>query len=1757
MGSKKFVALLLSLLMLLSMAPISAMATGENVQYTVSADKSSVNAGEKVIVTFGISEVGSGIDGYATMLLQITFPEDLFVYNVATKTSLSGMANVTYGDEEKKWACTLAGDATSNIKATGTILTASFTAKTTAGSGEFGISVLQCHNLNNDSLTTSVTPATVSVNIDPTGISLDKSSLMLTKGGSVGIITASLTPATSNAKVKWGIADGSLFSSIATSTDTKTLTLTPASSSSGTTTVRATVTNASGTDFSASCTVTVSPGENSASLSISPTSAAKVGDTLTATVTNLSSNTDAIAYQWYRVIGGNSAAISGATSNTYTVVAADVGNSVTVKASITNAASIPYSNNPLTTGNVAISKASQTAPTVTASNVAAEQVTLSATGSSAVGTVEYAYATGSSVASPVSATQSNANITGLKEHTAYTFFARYAGDASTEASPWGSVNAITLFESRTVTVAKSPNASQIAVGASTTTNVHTGDSVTVTTTNASPSNYIFKEWKEADNYVATSSNETYTFTMPAKNVSLTAYYYIVEPTPAAPTGTGTLTNDHKPAIKYTAQSDLMYAVTTSTSAPAYDSALWEDPADGEVTKQVATHGESYYIHAYKPARDGDHYRSECAISAAITTPHYYAWEFTSESLDFFARLNAGEQPAAQTVTVTNVGTGTLTDVGVTLSGEDAFASTSPATSIAPGATASFTISATGARTSKTVYNATATVAAKQNYGASMASKEIGLTYTVADRIAVHVDVDYAATSVYDGIAKPVAITGFTLPGMVGGMLTTADLAVIYTAGGVTSTNAPKTAGSYTANVIVTGDKAADYAVTSPTNISFEITQRPLTVTGLSVTSKTYNRNAAATIIGTPVLNGKISGDTVTVGSLTAGTFTDALGAESYAVGTGKPVTFTNLTLSGADAANYSLTQPTLTGNITAKAITPVATASDKVYDGNTNATVLVSFSTSDICAGDTVTLTHSGQATFNNKNAGSNKQVTLGTVTVSGTNAGNYDVKISAITAPHATITQLGRSVTLSGTATQVYDGQPADAVTGTYTVATASSDTAAVTVYYKLSGTNAPTITVPTLAGTYAVSASITDANYKLSSTTGVTQLVINAGTLGGSNIDAGVASLQASVVKIPVSGFGITPTVAGTYAVTASTTNNSILKVSPTAPKVVGSNVEFYIIPGATTTNADTISVTFTPSAQNTYAAKTLIINVKRTTESATASFTPYILYVDLGSSVIDACATAGIKFNVKYQAHTTADKSLAPASWSNSPCEYSTNYVATATGTNAIGQKSLRVTYTDAAGNKWSGTMSFTVRDVVTSIVVTSPTNTSYNLGAAALDFTGGSYKKIMKSQIEDTNPTAITQAMCSVNGAPLTKAILNKIGTYTVSVTDAASGKSDTFALTVKSTKQADITATPTNDQPVGVIDAGNATFTDGSNPVSPSNVSLEVTSASNVPQLEAELKTKLGLSALTDVVTMHLTLENSSGQPVNISGKVKVRVPIPVGANASDTFAVAMRDGAGNVTTVVPTKTANGLEFELPANNVDVVISWKPYSGGTGFNYYITYTYEDWLRDQQRPEMAPPSGLEPDVKQSGYDKYVNEVITAYGNQQSNFWEIVRGAVNGASVGTIIRADAKTFDQMPADIMNLVRAKGVTLVIGWAWGKDVTITPNNALVPEAGREYYPLSYLVTALSAATVTTAASLLLVPQTGDELEVLSMTPAVYGMIDGSKPSIGNAAAALDIAVEDAAAARFPYLPVALGALAAALLLAGLALGKRRKKSSR
>ena len=103
----------------------------------------------------------------------------------------------------------------------------------------------------------------------------------------------------------------------------------------------------------------------------------------------------------------------------------------------------------------------------------------------------------------------------------------------------------------------------------------------------------------------------------------------------------------------------------------------------------------------------------------------------------------------------------------------------------------------------------------------------------------------------------------------------------------------------------------------------------LAITGsITAANKTYDGNNRATITGR-TLTGVIAGDTVSYVGGTA-TFSDKNAA------TGKTVTATGLSLSGADAGNYTVnTTATTTADIAALALTGSVTAANKIYDGNT------------------------------------------------------------------------------------------------------------------------------------------------------------------------------------------------------------------------------------------------------------------------------------------------------------------------------------------------------------------------------------------------------------------------------------------------------------------------------------------------------------------------------------------------------------------------------------------------------------------------------------------------------------------------------------------------------------------------------------------------------------------------------------------------------------------------------------------------------
>lgn len=208
-------------------------------------------------------------------------------------------------------------------------------------------------------------------------------------------------------------------------------------------------------------------------------------------------------------------------------------------------------------------------------------------------------------------------------------------------------------------------------------------------------------------------------------------------------------------------------------------------------------------------------------------------------------------------------------------------------------------------------------------------------------------------------------------------------------------------------------------------------------------NKPYDGNANAT--GSVSINpGVITAPDVVTVSYGAASFADAN------VGTGKTVTFTGVALGGADAAKYHLagTTGTATANITAINLTVAgAVANNKVFDGNTTATVNYgAASLVGVIAPDVVTLVTPGTATFDTKNVGVAKTVTVSGLTLGGAAAGNYtltqptlsaDITPKEIFYPNVVIASkvfdgtTAATIVTFGTATGLVVGEPTNVTYG------------------------------------------------------------------------------------------------------------------------------------------------------------------------------------------------------------------------------------------------------------------------------------------------------------------------------------------------------------------------------------------------------------------------------------------------------------------------------------------------------------------------------------------------------------------------------------------------------------------------------------------------------------------------------------------------------------------------------------------------------
>ena len=231
--------------------------------------------------------------------------------------------------------------------------------------------------------------------------------------------------------------------------------------------------------------------------------------------------------------------------------------------------------------------------------------------------------------------------------------------------------------------------------------------------------------------------------------------------------------------------------------------------------------------------------------------------------------------------------------------------------------------------------------------------------------------------------------------------------------------ATRAAGTYnsTTAVVLSSTGATNVNVTTSASGN-TMSQKGLTITGISIANKEYDRLTTATITGTAAYSGLVNSESFTVAGAPSASFADKT------VATGKSVTVSGYT---APSANYSVTQPTgLTANITAKALTLSSpTVTTKTYDGLTGATITGTLT--GIISGDTVTLV--GTGTFASVNAGTGISVTS-TSTLGGADGGNYT--LTQPTGLTGTINTKGLTITGLSAGNKTYDGTMSVSVTGT-----------------------------------------------------------------------------------------------------------------------------------------------------------------------------------------------------------------------------------------------------------------------------------------------------------------------------------------------------------------------------------------------------------------------------------------------------------------------------------------------------------------------------------------------------------------------------------------------------------------------------------------------------------------------------------------------------------------------------------------------------
>jgi len=502
-----------------------------------------------------------------------------------------------------------------------------------------------------------------------------------------------------------------------------------------------------------------------------------------------------------------------------------------------------------------------------------------------------------------------------------------------------------------------------------------------------------------------------------------------------------------------------------------------------------------------------------------------------------------------------------------------------------------------------------------------------------------------------------------------------------------------------AAVVLSGGGASSSANVTTSLAGNTVSQKALTVTGLTAQNKTYDGLTTATATGTVALSGVIGADDVSLTGTPTFTFVNAT------VGTSKTVNTTGYSLTGAQSANYSLTQPSFTANITVRTLTITANSVSKVQgvllSGGAGSTAFSSsgLQNSETIGSVTIAYGTAGATTGDGNTAGVYaSQVTPSAATAGTFTASNYSISYVAgsITVTQApclsenfssassgnTTTTNGQSTpwtggaNFTGTLTNVYEAGGAvklgvSAGTGSMTSASLSGVSGDVTVSFDVKGwttvegninvtLNGSTQTITytaVMSGSFETkSAQFTSvpANSTLTFATTAKRAFIDNVVLTCSPVpeinlqgnSTSIASGDATPATADHTDFGSAAVTGGTVVrtFTIQNTGTAALNLTGSSPYVAisGTNAADFSITATPSSSiaasaSTTFQVTFDPSAVGTRTATLTIAN----DDSDEGTYTFAIQGTGVNSNTSDIIVDAGFTYssNINYAAYQSA--------------------------------------------------------------------------------------------------------------------------------------------------------------------------------------------------------------------------------------------------------------------------------------------------------------------------------------------------------------------------------------------------------------------------------------------------------------------------------------------------------------------------------------